>query len=577
MEPAIPKRLQNQKKLLSAERPKTAIAYIRVSDKSQVEGESLDTQRETIERYAATHGIEIVRWFGDAGRSAKSVSKRADMMELLRYCARNKGKVGYALFYNMKRASRDAASYYADFKTVLQGLGIAVRSATEYIDDTPTGRFMETMLVANGQLDNEIKSQTTSDNMQSVARQGWWQHGYLLGYDLIRIKIELKKKHTTLKPNDDAPIVAELFNAFAAGGLTQADIKRMAKEKGLRNYKGKFLDDNGVNRMLTQPAYAGYICSKHTNFEMYEGKHFKDAIVDLDTFQQVQQRLNASSRNRTGIEIKVSNEQYPLKRFILCFNCSQPMYASSPKTGGGKSHSPRYHCARKSCRGKVPSIKAETANAMFGELLKDIQPLDTILKLYKEILNRTAMKQLDNLNRRLSTLRNGLSTLDEERATAMRKWNMGKMSDSDKDELILGIESDKAERREQIDALEKQQAVKQSQIDYAMNFMGNAHKLWIDADVDMRQRFQKAIFPEGVMLDTKNLHFGTAQISPLYRYKPNKKDLSESEKSLLVSHVDITWNSFLPYLVSLTDKLESLGFRYVDNEVMAPKEVTDEK
>ena len=40
----------------------------------------------------------------------------------------------------------------------------------------------------------------------------------------------------------------------------------------------------------------------------------------------------------------------------------------------------------------------------------------------------------------------------------------------------------------------------------------------------------------------------------------------------LVSHVDITWNSFLPYLINLADKLESLGFRYVDGSVIVNKE-----
>ena len=45
----------------------------------------------------------------------------------------------------------------------------------------------------------------------------------------------------------------------------------------------------------------------------------------------------------------------------------------------------------------------------------------------------------------------------------------------------------------------------------------------------------------------------------------------------LVSHVDITWNSFLPYLVKLTDRLEDLGFRYVDNEVIVLKDETDDK
>lgn len=45
----------------------------------------------------------------------------------------------------------------------------------------------------------------------------------------------------------------------------------------------------------------------------------------------------------------------------------------------------------------------------------------------------------------------------------------------------------------------------------------------------------------------------------------------------MVSHVDITWNSFLPYLIKLTDRLEDLGFRYVDNKVIVPKEETDDK
>lgn len=102
---------------------------------------------------------------------------------------------------------------------------------------------------------------------------------FYMAMTLCTHKVGIKKKHTTLKKNKDAPIVADLFNAFANGGLTQSDIKRMANERGLRNYKGKLLDDNGIHRMLTQPAYAGYICSKHTNYEVYEGKYIKRLLL----------------------------------------------------------------------------------------------------------------------------------------------------------------------------------------------------------------------------------------------------------------------------------------------------------
>jgi site-specific DNA recombinase len=532
---SVPQRLLDQKQKLNKKRPNIAVAYIRVSDDGQVDNESLDTQKNLIQQYADRNELEIIRWFGDEGKSAKTVSKRDDMMTMLNYCAANKGQIGYAIFYNMKRASRDAPSYYSDFKTILTGLGMAVRSATEHIDDTPAGRFIEGVLVLNGQLDNEVKGVTTTDNMQSVARQGWWQHGYLYGYDLKRMKVGVKKKHTTLKRNRDWEKVRDLFETYAKGGFTQADIKRMAKEKGLKSFQGKYPDDNGIYRMLTQPAYAGYICSKHTNWEMYEGKHLQEAIVSLETFQRVQQIINAQSRNRTGTKVVVANELFPLKRFVRCFNCNNFLYASSPKTGGGKSYSPRYHCARKQCVGVVPSISASKANEAFNLLLQDIQPARSTLKLYKEILNRTAMKQLDNLNSRLSTLRTALSLLDEERSIAMRRWNKGEMDTEDKDEIIIRVEADRFEKKDQIAALEAQQAIKKSQIDYAMNFMHDAYKLWLDADVDLRQKFQKAIFPEGVILDTKTLKFGTQTISPLYRYILNKKDLSVSEKSLVVT------------------------------------------
>ncbi len=534
MSKMIPQRLLEQKKKLDVQRSNKAVAYRRVSDDSQTDNESLTTQHDRIQRYADDNELEVVRWFGDEGKSGKTVSRRADMLELLKYCTRHKGEIGYVIFYKMQRSSRDAPSYYAEIETVLLGLGIVVRSATEHIDETPSGRFIKGVLILNGQLDNEIKSGIISDNMKGVARSGWWQQGHLVGFDLTHIRIGVKKNRTTLKRGKDSTRVAELFTSFARGGLTQADIVRMAKEMGIRNHRGKHMDNNAVYRMLTQPAYAGYICNKHTDFELVEGKHLKEAIVSLDIFEQVQRIISSQSRNRLGKSIKISNELYPLRRFVLCFNCNHPYYASAPKTGGGKSHSPRYHCSRKSCRGLVPSIHATTANNGFAELLKGIKPADSTLKLYKEILNRTSVNQLDNINKRVRTLRDAVSDIDLERTTAMRRNNQGELTNPEKDELVSALDADKLDKYDQLEKLMEQQRLKQAQIDYAMNFMHDAHKLWLDADVDLRVRFQNMIFPDGVILNTKTLEFGTQRISPLYRYISIKKDLSAEEKSLMV-------------------------------------------
>ena len=109
------------------------------------------------------------------------------------------------------------------------------------------------------------------------------------------------------------------------------------------------------------------------------------------------------------------------------------------------------------------------------------------------------------------------------------------LSSDEKDELIAFITSDKAEIQENIAGLEEQQQVKQSAIEYALNFMHDVQRMWLDADPDLKIRFQKMIFPEGLTFDTSTLTFGTSTISPLYRYAPNKNDLSVKDKSSLVT------------------------------------------
>lgn len=50
-----------------------------------------------------------------------------------------------------------------------------------------------------------------------------------------------------------------------------------------------------------------------------------------------------------------------------------------------------------------------------------------------------------------------------------------------------------------------------------------------------RYSFKSMLFPEGAILNTETLEFGTSKISLLYRYVPNKKDLSVKEESLVVT------------------------------------------
>lgn len=338
----LPERLQRQKQKANAIRSNKAVAYIRVSTDDQVYGESLDTQRKLIQQYAEREGLEIVKWFIEEGKSAKTVEKRDAVKDMLTYLARNKGKIGYSVFYKMWRASRDAPTYYTHLKSTLNALSVAVRSATEPIDDTSTGRWLEGMLVLNGQLDNDIKSGVTKDNMASVAKQGWWQGGSIPGYDVVKVKINPKKTHSMLRSNRSATAVRELFEAYVIGQYTKADLMRMSKEKGIKNAQGNWLNETSIDRMLSSPAYAGYICNKLTDWEMYDGKHIGDAIISLDLFNRVQRVLQSQSRraNKKDKRKMGANPLYPFAKWLVCPNCGKNYRGSAPRARVAEAISP---------------------------------------------------------------------------------------------------------------------------------------------------------------------------------------------------------------------------------------------
>lgn len=510
---------------------KKAVAYIRVSDPRQLEGESPETQREKITQYAQVNKIEILEWFFDEGKSAKN-AVREELQNMLTFALKYRGKIDHVLVYKMNRASRNLESYYTGIKAVLNSKGITIRSVTEQmIDDTKQGRFMEGLLVLLAQLDNDGKSEYTTDNMRSLAEQGYWQHPPVLGYRNYKIPNELGKPRPSLQPDAMAPKVTNVLERFSEGDITKAELARYATAIGLRTRYGKHIGEDSLHRMLKNPVYAGYISDSFTKGELVPGKH--KALISATVFERNQAILYPKNSRKNEVHLQ-KNSVYPLKGFVLCINCRQPLYASAPKTGNG-SHSPRYHCARESCKGIVKSVKAVTLHDDFIHLLHKITPSEGLLRLYKRILVAEANQELGRLNGRVKGLRNQLSDIDKTRVNTIRKFTEEALTLPEKNELIDALDAQKFAVVAELAELEAQQCIREADIELAINLMGNVDKQWAASDLDVRVRFQKILFPEGVVYDTDGHRFGTSQISPLYRYVGIKKDAEAPSESYLVA------------------------------------------
>jgi site-specific DNA recombinase len=165
-----------------------AVIYVRVSTKEQTENLSLPTQLRACEEYCQREGYEVVERFREEGESAKTAD-RTELQKLLNFCRTHKGKVHFVIVYNLTRFAREKYDHVA-LRALLKSLGISLRSVTEPIDDTSTGKLMEGVLAAFAQFDNDVRSERTRAGMRMALEQGRWMFippvGYLNAHPGVR-------------------------------------------------------------------------------------------------------------------------------------------------------------------------------------------------------------------------------------------------------------------------------------------------------------------------------------------------------------------------------------------------------
>jgi DNA invertase Pin-like site-specific DNA recombinase len=128
-----------------------AVAYIRVSSASQVEGHSLDAQEKLFYELCRNRGWEAVRVYREEGRSAhhESAKKRPVFRHLMEDAS--KDLFDTVVVHTLDRWSRNLRVTLESLSTLAQH-NVALVSITENIDyTTPQGRLFIQMLGAFAQ------------------------------------------------------------------------------------------------------------------------------------------------------------------------------------------------------------------------------------------------------------------------------------------------------------------------------------------------------------------------------------------------------------------------------------------
>ncbi len=482
-----------------------AVIYVRVSTKEQTENLSLPTQLRACEEYCRRQGYEILERFHEEGESAKTTD-RSQLQALLKYCRTHKGKVHFVVVYNLTRFAREKYDHFA-LRAHLKSLGISLRSATEPIDDTSTGKLMEGVLAAFAQFDNDVRSERTLAGMKAALALGRWTFPAPLGY----LNAPKWSNSSLVHDPERGPLVKA-----GVRGSRDADSSRRRKSSARRRTPAC-----GPKGPAALAADASATCcgtgstsarSRARTAACQRGATSSRSI-DEATFYRAQAVLDG--RVPWPRRVSATTRTFRCGASCAARSCGRPLTGSWSKGRNGRYA--YYHCPRR-CRA-VNVSKAELEGAFVDELAL-LQPTPGYMRLVKDRILYVWEQRVRRGQRPDAPSRSGGVKADPPEArpagrgvpaTRSRSTcdTYGRQRDRLREELTLSKIDHHTEAVDELDV--------EGILAFAERILPRASDLWVQASLDYKQRLQQLFFPEGIAFDGNRFN-RTAVTAPLFKY-----------------------------------------------------------
>ena len=333
--------------------------YIRVSTSMQVEGYSLEAQKERLNRFAEYQGMEVVREYCDAGRSGKNITGRPEFTQMLRDVADNRDEVSYILVFKLSRFGRNAADVLNSLQYI-QDYGVNLICVEDGIDSSKdSGKLTITVLSAVAEIERENILVQTMEGRKQKAREGKWNGGLApFGYRLDKEKGEL-----VVDP-EEAEIVKVIFDKFVNSDMGAESICNFLNDHGYvkntnRDFELSYFTRGHIMKVLDNPVYIGKIAYgksttekvkgtrdqyrrvKSDDYLIAEGKH--DAIIDEELWNKAREK-----RKETGVKwnkVHDLDHEHLLAGLLKCPICGASLAGTvrRKKYPSGKVNSTFYY------------------------------------------------------------------------------------------------------------------------------------------------------------------------------------------------------------------------------------------
>lgn len=485
------------------------IIYTRVSSDEQIKGTSLDFQEEVCRNYSKERGIEVLAVFREEGASAKTADRK-EFLRAIEFCRKNKGKIDAFVVAKVDRFARNTEDHFY-VRKVLIDYGVSLHSVSEPIGNKPAEKFIETVLAGSAEFDNAVRRQRCVDGMMARMNQGIYPWKPPIGYECAHWKKRDEKKTEPDKPDSVLfPIIQRGLKEYARGQVSQAELSRLFDQWGLDKARKKKATPQFVSELLLKylQFYAGVLVNPWTNEEIQAG-HVP--MITDEEYQLIQLRLSGKIAK---VKKHKMNPEFPLRRTVLCSTCSNPLTGSKSRGGSGK-YCYYYHCFKKNCLMYGKSIPKNTMEDAFIKLLCEITPTKEFLAMLRSSILDVWKDQGNKFKAEAKQYDKELSMLEEKRKRIFEMREDGSYSKEEfferKAEVENQIATVKISRSEsRIDQFDIEAA-----LSYAERFVSDLGRQWSDISPNLRQRFQKLVFPEGITYE-RGIGFGTAKLGTIF-------------------------------------------------------------
>ena len=328
--------------------------YTRVSTSMQVDGYSLDAQRDKLRKYAEYEDMIVAGEYSDEGFSGKNIQGRHEFQRMLQDIQDCKDGVEYVLVFKLSRFGRNAADVLNSLQ-LMQDFGVNLICVEDGIDSSKdSGKLMISVLSAVAEIEREnIRTQTMAGREQK-AREGKWNGGFApYGYRLENGQL--------LIAEDEVDVIRTIFDRYihtndGVSGVAkylnrQGFVKKLRQNGTIPGFSASF-----VKSIIDNPVYMGKIAYgrrrtekkigtrnemhvvEQSEFPVYEGKH--EAIISEEDWNLAQEKRKVNAYRRE--KVNDPTHAHILSGILKCPCCGKSLYGNIAKAHS-KDKKTRYY------------------------------------------------------------------------------------------------------------------------------------------------------------------------------------------------------------------------------------------